>query len=78
MELRQDPRVEVFERTNIRLADPQGLGAPFDIVVCDLSFIGLAQLAEVFASLCEKGSVFWGLSNRSLKVVMKKLRKAWL
>lgn len=59
--LRQDPRVEVFERTNIRLADPQDLGAPFDIVVCDLSFIGLAQLAEVFASLCEKGSVFLGL-----------------
>lgn len=59
--LRQDPRVEVFERTNIRLADPQNLGAPFDIVVCDLSFIGLAQLAEVFASLCEKGSVFLGL-----------------
>lgn len=60
-QLRQDERVEVFERTNIRVADPQKLGAPFDVVVCDLSFIGLAQLACVFASLCHKDSVFLGL-----------------
>lgn len=59
--IRQDRRVSVFERTNIRLADPADLGAPFDVVVCDLSFIGLAQLADVFASLCAPGSVFIGL-----------------
>ena len=59
--LRQDPRVTVFERTNIRTADPAFLGAPFDMVVCDLSFIGLAQLADVFAGLCEQGSIFLGL-----------------
>lgn len=49
--LRQDPRVRVYERTNIKLADPKELGAPFDLIVCDLSFIGLAQLAPVFAAL---------------------------
>lgn len=59
--LRQDARVAVFERTNIRLADPAVLGAPFDLVVCDLSFIGLAQLADVFAGLCAPGSIFIGL-----------------
>ena len=59
--LRQDPRVRVFERTNIRLADPADLGAPFDLVVADLSFIGLARLAGVFAQLCEEGSQFVGL-----------------
>lgn len=59
--LRQDARVAVFERTNIRLADPAALGAPFDLVVCDLSFIGLAQLADVFAGLCAPGSIFIGL-----------------
>ena len=59
--LRQDPRVDVFERTNIRLADPSGLGAPFDLVVADLSFIGLASLAPVFVRLCANGSVFIGL-----------------
>ena len=55
--LRQDPRVAVFERTNIRLADAAALGAPFDLLVADLSFIGLAALAPV----CRKGTVFVGL-----------------
>lgn len=59
--IRQDARVRVFERTNIRLADPQELGAPFDMVVCDLSFIGLASLVDVFAALCAEQSVFLGL-----------------
>lgn len=59
--LRTDPRVSVFERTNIRLADPAALGAPFDVVVADLSFIGLAGLAPVFAGLCAQGSRFVGL-----------------
>ena len=54
-------RVTVFERTNIKLADPAALGAPFDVLVADLSFIGLAQLAPVFARLSREGSVFLGL-----------------
>lgn len=49
--LRQDARVTVFERTNIKLANPASLGAPFDLIVADLSFIGLASLAPVFARL---------------------------
>ena len=59
--IRQDPRVSVFERTNIRRADPEELGAPFDLLVADLSFIGLASLAPVFAGLSRGGSVFIGL-----------------
>lgn len=55
--LREDDRVRVFERTNIKTADPTVLGAPFDIVVADLSFIGLAGLAGVFAGLCKPGTV---------------------
>lgn len=52
--LRQDARVTAFERTNIREADPQHLGAPFDLIVIDVSFIGLAALAEVFPPLCHQ------------------------
>lgn len=59
--MRQNPRVRVFERTNIRLAAPEDLGAPFDVIVCDLSFIGMASLAEVFAALAHEGSIFLGL-----------------
>ncbi len=44
--LRNDPRVTVFERTNIRHADPGELGAPFDVVVADLSFISLCTVSE--------------------------------
>ncbi len=39
--LRTDPRVTVFERLNIRAANPEELGAPFDLVVIDVSFISL-------------------------------------
>jgi 23S rRNA (cytidine1920-2'-O)/16S rRNA (cytidine1409-2'-O)-methyltransferase len=39
--LRNDERVTVVERTNIRHADPMALGAPFDLVVVDVSFISL-------------------------------------
>lgn len=59
--LRQDPRVHVFERTNIRTADPEQIGAPFDVLVADLSFIGLASLASTFAHLSKEGTVFIGL-----------------
>ncbi len=60
-QLRQDLRVEVFERTNIRTADPSVLGAPFDLAVADVSFIGLAGLAGVFSRLLHEGGIFIGL-----------------
>ena len=41
--VRSDPRVVVRERTNIRTATPEELGAPFDLLVADLSFIGLVK-----------------------------------
>ncbi len=49
--IRIDERVTVVERTNIRHADPKALGAPFDLVVADLSFISLALVAPQLASL---------------------------
>lgn len=59
--IREDARVNVFERTNIREADSEALGAPFDIIVIDVSFIGLAALAPVFPKLSKPGTVFIGL-----------------
>jgi 23S rRNA (cytidine1920-2'-O)/16S rRNA (cytidine1409-2'-O)-methyltransferase len=49
--IRIDERVTLVERTNIRHADPTDLGAPFDLVVVDLSFISLALVAPQLASL---------------------------
>jgi 23S rRNA (cytidine1920-2'-O)/16S rRNA (cytidine1409-2'-O)-methyltransferase len=56
--LRDDPRVHVHERTNLRvltLADVGG--APVDLVVADVSFISLTLLLERFAAVtAEDGS----------------------
>jgi len=51
--IRQDPRVEVIERMNIRSTEPSAIGGPFDIVVADLSFISLRTVA---ASLLGMGT----------------------
>jgi len=48
--LRQDPRVEVRERTNIRGLELRELdGLRFEVVVADLSFISLVTVAPVLA-----------------------------
>lgn len=49
--LRTDDRVTVVERTNIRHADPDELGAPFDLVVADLSFISIAKVLPTLVAL---------------------------
>lgn len=42
--LRNDPRVSLFERTNVRNIDVDAVGGPFDLVVGDLSFVSLKSL----------------------------------
>ena len=54
--LHEDARVHVIDRTNIRHADPAQLGAPFDVVVADLSFISLRTVASVLADLGAEGT----------------------
>jgi 23S rRNA (cytidine1920-2'-O)/16S rRNA (cytidine1409-2'-O)-methyltransferase len=57
-QLRNDERVTVIERTNIREADPAALGAPFDLVVADVSFTSVRPLLSVFhALLCEQATL---------------------
>lgn len=54
--LRQDPRVSVHERVNFRTADVAALGAPFDFLTADVSFIALAKLAPQFARALPPGA----------------------
>jgi 23S rRNA (cytidine1920-2'-O)/16S rRNA (cytidine1409-2'-O)-methyltransferase len=49
-ELRNDARVRVLERTNVRMLAAEQAG-PLDLLVADLSFISLELLAGVFAGL---------------------------
>jgi 23S rRNA (cytidine1920-2'-O)/16S rRNA (cytidine1409-2'-O)-methyltransferase len=46
--LRTDPRVRVMDRTNIRTVSPEEVdGAPFDLVVADVSFISLTRVVPI-------------------------------
>lgn len=51
--LRTDERVTVLERTNLRTVDPASVGAPFDVVVADLSFISLRTVAPAMVAMCQ-------------------------
>jgi 23S rRNA (cytidine1920-2'-O)/16S rRNA (cytidine1409-2'-O)-methyltransferase len=44
--LRDDPRVRVVERTNFRLVPAGSLGAPFDVVTIDASFISVVTMLD--------------------------------
>ena len=54
--LRTDDRVTVLERTNLRHVNAVKLGAPFDVIVADLSFISLVTVGPALASLGEASS----------------------
>lgn len=49
--LRGDDRVTVAEQTDIRSVDPVAIGAPFNLVVVDVSFIGLERILDQLAEL---------------------------
>jgi len=54
--IRDDPRVVVLERTNIRDTTPGTIGGLVDVVVVDVSFISLTVVIPVLVSLCQPGS----------------------
>ena len=56
--IRSDPRVTVIERTNVRTADPVSIGAPFDLIVGDLSFISLRIVARALEQLGGEESIW--------------------
>ena len=49
--VRNDPRVVVMERTNIRNVTPEDLGEPLDLSVIDVSFISLKIVLPVIQKL---------------------------
>lgn len=54
--LRNDARVTIHEQVDIRAVTPESIGGPFDVVVCDVSFIGLGQVIDaVLAQLDPNG-----------------------
>ncbi|MGH2771945.1 MAG: TlyA family RNA methyltransferase [Actinomycetota bacterium] len=53
--LRNDPRVRLLERTNLRTLTPAECGAPFDLIVADLSFTSVASHATKLAAMAGPG-----------------------
>jgi 23S rRNA (cytidine1920-2'-O)/16S rRNA (cytidine1409-2'-O)-methyltransferase len=53
--LRNDPRVTVLERCNVRFLEKEKLGGPVDAVVADMSFISLELVLPRFADLVAAG-----------------------
>ena len=53
--MREDPRVTVRERTDIRTIDLEDLGGPVDLVVGDLSFISLRTVLDALLALVRPG-----------------------
>lgn len=49
--IRNDPRVVVMERTNIRYVTPEDLGQPLDLSVIDVSFISFSLVLPVVKTL---------------------------
>ena len=49
--IRNDPRVVVMVRTNIRYVTPEDLGQPLDLSVIDVSFISLSLVLPVVKTL---------------------------
>jgi 23S rRNA (cytidine1920-2'-O)/16S rRNA (cytidine1409-2'-O)-methyltransferase len=54
--LRGDDRVTVHERTDVRAVVPAEVGAPFDLLVADVSFIPLGAVLPSLVSLVGEGS----------------------
>ena len=54
--LADDSRVTVYERTDIRDVDPAGVGAPFDLVTADVSFISLTSVMACLGGLAASGA----------------------
>jgi 23S rRNA (cytidine1920-2'-O)/16S rRNA (cytidine1409-2'-O)-methyltransferase len=54
--IRDDDRVVVLERTNVRDATPAMIGGPTEMVVADVSFISLTVVIPILVRLCQPGS----------------------
>jgi len=73
--LRHDPRVELFERTNIRRFDPTRLAEPADLVVIDVSFISLRLVLPVALELLRPEAIMLPLVKPQFEVGKEEVGK---
>ncbi len=66
--LRQDPRVVVIERTNIRHLPPGIIGEPLDLITIDVAFISLAIVVPVVIDLMKSRAAIIALIKPQFEV----------
>lgn len=73
--LRNDPRVVVMERTNARYLTTEDVGEAVDVVVSDVSFIGLDKIFPAVAPLLKDDGHFIGLVKPQFEAGRKHVGK---
>ena len=71
--LRQDPRVSILDRTNIRHLTGEMVGDPIDLVVADLSFISLTLVLPALAAVSKPNADFVLMVKPQFEVGREKL-----
>ncbi len=72
-ELRQDSRVEIHDRTNVRALDRDVIRDEIDLVVADLSFISLAMVLPALISVSSSETDFLLMVKPQFEVGREKL-----
>ncbi|MBI3429010.1 MAG: TlyA family RNA methyltransferase, partial [Actinobacteria bacterium] len=72
-ELRQDPRVIILDRTNIRHLTGEMVGDPIDLVVADLSFISLTLVLPALAAVSKPDADYVVMVKPQFEVGREKL-----
>lgn len=72
-ELRQDPRVKILDRTNIRHLTGEMVGETIDLVVADLSFISLTLVLPALAAVSKPDADFVVMVKPQFEVGREKL-----
>ena len=71
-----DGRVEVFDGMNVRLASPEQLGGPAELVVVDISFISLRTVMNQLAALTAEGGDLIALIKPQFEAGKQEVSKA--
>jgi 23S rRNA (cytidine1920-2'-O)/16S rRNA (cytidine1409-2'-O)-methyltransferase len=74
-EVRSDPRVTVFERTNIRHLEPDALGTRVDLAVVDVSFISLALVLRHAVAFLRPGGRILALVKPQFEAGREQVRR---
>jgi 23S rRNA (cytidine1920-2'-O)/16S rRNA (cytidine1409-2'-O)-methyltransferase len=72
-ELRQDQRVTILDRTNVRHLTLEHIGDPVELVVADLSFISLTLVLPALVSVTTEGADFLVMVKPQFEVGREKL-----